>query len=100
MPADSPGRRLKVLAAGLCELGTQCEKLGAELSAEAAASFVAASPWQSNVGTVSIAATAARKDMAGLANRIETRAANYSRAGAKYTATEEDSAAQFRRLVP
>jgi hypothetical protein len=100
MPADSPGRRLKVLAAGLYELGIKCEKLGAELFAEAAASFVAASPWQSNAGTVNIAATGARKDMAGLANRIDSRAANYSRAGAKYTETEQDSAAQFRRLVP
>jgi hypothetical protein len=83
MSADSPGRRLKVLASGLYELGTKCEKLGAELFAEAAASFVAASPWQSNAGLVSIAAAGARSDMAGLANRIDTRAANYSRAGAK-----------------
>jgi hypothetical protein len=100
MSADPPGRRLKVLAAGLCELGTNCEKLGAELFTEAAASFVAASPWQSNAGTVNIAAAGARKDMAGLAKRIDTRAANYSRAGAEYIVTEEDSAAQFRRLVP
>ncbi|MBO0879427.1 MAG: hypothetical protein J2P17_03460 [Mycobacterium sp.] len=63
-------------------------------------SFVAASPWQSNAGTVNIAAAGVRKDMAGLANRIDIRAANHGRAGAKYTATEEDSAAQFRRLVP
>jgi hypothetical protein len=100
MLADSPGRRLKVLAAGLHELGTKCEKLGTELVAEAAASFVATSPWQSNAGTVNLAATEARKDMTELAKRIDTRAANYSRAGTKYTANEQDSAAQFGRLVP
>jgi hypothetical protein len=100
MPADSSGRRLKVLAAGLHELGAKCEKLGTELFAEAAASFVATSPWQSNAGTVDIAVAGARKDMAELAKQIDTRAANYSRAGAEYTATEADSAALFRRLVP
>jgi hypothetical protein len=100
VPADSPGRRLKVLAAGLYELSAKCEKLATELSAEAAASFVAASPWQSNVGVVDIAAAEVRKDMAELARRIDTRAAHYSRAGAEYTATEEGSVAQFRGLVP
>jgi hypothetical protein len=43
MPADTPGRRLKVLQDGLHQLGARCETLGGELSTAAAPSFEAAS---------------------------------------------------------
>ncbi|HYB35403.1 MAG TPA: hypothetical protein VEF72_06235 [Mycobacterium sp.] len=47
---DTRGHRLKVLAAGLHQVGAKCEKLGGELSATAVPSFVAASPWQASAG--------------------------------------------------
>jgi hypothetical protein len=49
MSADTPGRRLKVLTAGLLQLTAGCVSFGGELSADAAPSVVAASPWQTNV---------------------------------------------------
>jgi hypothetical protein len=98
MAADTPGSRLKVLAAGLHQLGARCEKLSGELCAEAAPSFVAASPWQANAGALNIACSELRKDLAVLAGRLSTRGTKYSRAGASYTATDDDGAAKFRGL--
>lgn len=92
MPADTPGRRMKVLAAGLAHLGTECETISAELSADTAASFVAASVWQSNAGVVNVAAATARKDLGAIAARIGTRGTNYATAGTRYTETEGASA--------
>ena len=42
MPADTPGRRLKVLVNGLHQLGARCETLGGELSTPAPPHFEAA----------------------------------------------------------
>ena len=42
MPADTPGRRLKVLGDALQQLGARCETLGGELSTAAAPSFESA----------------------------------------------------------
>jgi hypothetical protein len=96
---DTPGRRLKVLAAGLQQLGTTCEKIAGELSAGAVRSFVAASPWQSNAATVNIGAAGAGEDLIALAQRVGTRAADYSKAFTMYTDNEDGSAARFRGLV-
>jgi hypothetical protein len=93
---DTRGRRLKVLAAGLHQVGAKCEKLGGELSAAAVPSFVAASPWQASAGAVNIATAAARKDVAAIAQRVSTRGADYSKAGTAYTAADEKSGGRFR----
>ncbi|WP_293058803.1 hypothetical protein [Mycobacterium sp.] len=45
MPAETPGCRLKVLAAGLAQVGAECETISAGLSADTAPSLVAASVW-------------------------------------------------------
>lgn len=99
MPADTPGRRLKVLAGGLEQLGTHCEAESARVSAVAAPLFVAVSTWQSCAGTVNIAALAAGKNLAAIAQRIGTRGADYAKAGSMYTRNDEDSAGEFRGLV-
>jgi hypothetical protein len=101
MPANTSGsgKPLKVLAAGLHQLGTECEKISGELSAAAAPSFVAASTWQSTAATAKVAADAASKDLAAVAERVGRRGADYSQAGAMYTATEDESAGRFRGLV-
>jgi hypothetical protein len=90
---------LNVLAAGLRQLGNMCEQMAAELSASAASSPMAASPWQSNAITVNTGTAAARRDLTAIAQRIDTRGAGYCKAGAAYTGTEEDNAAQLRGLV-
>jgi hypothetical protein len=97
--ADTPGYRMKVLAAGLRQLGDTCEKMAAELSTSAAFSLITASPWQSNATTVNIGAAAASRDLIVIAQRVDTRGAGYSKAGTAYTGTEDDNAAQLRRLV-
>jgi hypothetical protein len=99
MPADASGHRLKVLAAGLAQLGNECETISGGLCADSAASFVAASVWQSNAGAVNIAAATARKDLAAIAARIRTRGANYATAGNRYTETKDASATRLRGLV-
>jgi hypothetical protein len=99
MPADTPGRRVKVLAAGLGRLGTTCQMVSAEVSAAAAPSVVAVSPWQSTTATVNTAAAAADKDLTAIAQRLSTRGAHYTAAGARYTHTEQDSAGRLRGLV-
>ncbi|BCQ08795.1 hypothetical protein JMUB5695_02234 [Mycobacterium heckeshornense] len=96
---EAPGRRLRVLAVGLRQLGAECETICGELSAAAARSFVAASPWQSTVGSVTLAAAAASKDLAAIARRVGARGADYSMAGIAYTGTEDHSAARLRGLV-
>lgn len=97
--ADTPGHQLKVLAAGLHQLGARCETLGAELSTAAASSFVAASPWLANAGAVNIAAAAARKDLTAVAQRLGARGAHYPTAGSAYTENDEESGEQFRGLA-
>lgn len=99
MPADTPGRRLKVLAAGLHELGARCETLSGELSTSAAPSFVAASSWQANAGAINIACAGSRKDVAALTGRLEASGTKYAKAGTSYTQTEEESAGSLRGLV-
>ncbi|MDI3312988.1 MAG: hypothetical protein QJR12_01510 [Mycobacterium sp.] len=99
MAADTPGRQLRVLAAGLHQLGDECEKIGGELAAAGAPMAVAAWPWQSNTGTINIAAAAAGKDVVAIRQRIATRGADYHAAGTAYTATDDDGAARFRGLV-
>ncbi|MDI3313051.1 MAG: hypothetical protein QJR12_01840 [Mycobacterium sp.] len=98
MAADTPGRQLRVRAAGLHQLGDECEKIGGELAAAAVPMAVAASPWQSNTGTINIAA-AAGKDVVAMTQRIATRGADYHAAGTAYTATDDDGAARFRGLA-
>jgi len=99
MPADTPGRRLKVLASGLHQLGTICEKINGELSADAARTVVAASSWASSAVTATITAAAAGKDLAAIAEGIGTRGADYAKAGTMYTETDEDSGGTFRGLI-
>ena len=99
MPADTLGRRLKVLADGLAQLGAECETISAGLSSDAAASFVAVSVWQSNAGTVNVAAATAHKNLGAIAARIGTRGADYTTAGTRYTETEGASAARLRGLI-
>lgn len=99
MPADTQGRRLKVLADGLAQLGAECEQISAGLSADTAASFVAASVWQSNAGMVNVAAATARKNLGAIAARVGTRGGDYATAGTRYTETEDASAARLRGLI-
>ena len=99
MSADTSGRRLKVLASGLHQLGARCETLGGQLSTPAAPSFVAASPWQASAGVVNTASAAARKDLTAIAERVGTRGTHYSTAATAYTETDEDGAGRLRGLV-
>jgi hypothetical protein len=99
MLADTPGRRLKVLTAGLHQLGARCESLGGGFSADAAPSFVAASPWQANAGAVNTAGAGSRKDVAALAGRMHATGSKYAEVGTRYTETDKDGAAQLRELA-
>lgn len=98
MPADTPGRRLKVVAAGLHQLGNTCEKISGELSTDAKPPSLGKSGWQSSATTAHTAATGAGKDLAAIATRIGTRGTYYNTAGTAYTQTEHESAAKLRKL--
>ncbi|KAA8956035.1 hypothetical protein [Mycobacterium sp.] len=97
--SDIPDRRLKVLVAGLAQLGSECETVSAGLSGGAAASFVAASVWQSNAGAVNLAAAAARTNLGAIAARIGARGGHYAAACVAYTETDQDNAVTLRELV-
>lgn len=99
MSADTLGRRLKVLAAGLHELGARCETRIGELSTAAAPSLVDASSWQANAGAVNIAYAGSRRDLTALTGRMKASGTKYAEAGTSYTQTEEESAASLRGLV-
>jgi hypothetical protein len=81
--AETTGHRLKVLVAGLHQLGAECEGVSDELSVAAAPSVVVASPWQSNAGAVNIAVAAAGKDLTAIAERVDRRGANYRAGGCR-----------------
>ena len=99
MPAETPGRRLHVLASGLHQLATRCAQVSAQLAPAATPPVIAGSGWPHSAATVSTAATAAANDLAGIGTRINTRGADYSTAGSAYTQTENDSAAKLRALA-
>jgi hypothetical protein len=99
MPADTSGPRLKVLAAGLHQLGSECEQISGELATAAASAVVAASSWQSNARAVNVATTAASKDVGAIARRVGSRGVEYRTAGSAYTATDEEGAGRFRGLA-
>ncbi len=99
MPAQAPRGRLQVLASGLAQLGSRCEKVSGELTAAAAPPALSASNWQSSAVTARLAAMAAGNDLAELGARISARGADYTTAGAAYTRTEDESAAMLRALV-
>lgn len=90
---------MKVLAAGLQQLGDQCEKISRELAAAAAPAAVVASTWQANAGTVSIAAAAASKDLGTIVRRVDTRGVHYTTTGTAYTATDQRNAGRLRGLT-
>ena len=96
---DTSGSPLKVLAAGLHQLGGECEKISGELAAAGGTLVVATSPWQSNAQTVNIAAAAAGKDLGAIAGRVGARGVHYSTAGTAYTATDEEGAGRIRGLA-
>ena len=101
MPAETSagGKRLKVLASGLHQLGTRCGKVSAELGAEATPPSVAASGWASSAATASRAAAASGTDVSSIGQRIGTRGADYTKAATVYLDTEEGNAGRFRRLA-
>ncbi|GFG73214.1 hypothetical protein [Mycobacterium botniense] len=90
---------MRVLAAGLVQLGTDCETISAGLAAHTAGPVVAASAWQSNVGAVNLAAAAARTNLGAIATRIADRGRHYGAAGAAYPTTDQDNAVMLRELV-
>lgn len=98
MPAGTPGRRLKVLASGLHQLSTTCDKISGELSADAKPPSVGKSGWQSSAATTHAAAAEAAKDLAGIGTRIATRGTCYDTASTAYRQTEDESAAKLRKL--
>lgn len=99
MPANTSGPRMKVFAGGLAQLGIECETISDGLSADTTTVFVAPSVWQSNAGTVNIAAAAAGKDLGAIAARIATRGTNYATAANPYTETEGASAVRLRGVM-
>jgi hypothetical protein len=99
MPADTPGRRLKVLSAGLHRLSAECEKITGELSADAASPVPAVSGWASSAATVNVAALMAGKDLTAIAERIGSRGMDYAKAGTMYIETDQDSGGDFRGLM-
>lgn len=96
MPAETPGRRMQVLAFGLHQLATRCTQISAQLAPAATPPVIARSGWTCSAATASTAVTAAGKDLAGIGTRINTRGADYRTAGSAYTQTENDSAAKLR----
>ncbi|MEB3049703.1 hypothetical protein KV112_08135 [Mycolicibacter sp. MYC123] len=99
MPSEAPGRRVKVLAAGLRQLSAHCGAVGTELAAEAAAPPMTATTWQTNATAVHAARTAACADLASAANHLNTRAQTYAKAGTDYAIDDQHAAAQFTVLV-
>ncbi|MBS4729247.1 hypothetical protein MSM1_13165 [Mycobacterium sp. SM1] len=99
MPADMPGRCLRVQAGGLAQLGATCQTLGASLAGAAGVSFVAVSGWQCNAGAVNRAAATARKDLGAITARIAGRGGRYSAAGGCYAGTDRGNAAALGELV-
>lgn len=99
MPADTPGRRVKVLAAGLRQLGLRCEAVSGELSAAAAVPPASASSWQTNAAVVNASQAEACADLAIAASRLEARAEMYTKAASDYTTNEQHAAVQFTVLV-
>lgn len=98
MPDATPGLRLKVLASGLHQLATKCEKVSGELAADAKPPAISTSGWQSSAATAQTAAARASKDLSGIATRITTRGAYYNKAGTAYTQTDEHGARLLRGL--
>jgi len=88
-----------VLASGLHQLGTKCEKINGELAADAVPSCVAPSGWASSAATANMAAVAVGKDLTAIAGRIGTRGAHYAKAGTMYADTDDGSPGRFRGLV-
>jgi hypothetical protein len=99
MPADAPGRRLKVLASGLQQLGIACEKTSGELSADATPPVAEETPgWASCLSTLNSAAGSAGADLGRVGTRIGTRGTDYSKAALLYTNTDEANAGKLRGL--
>jgi hypothetical protein len=69
IPADTTGHRIKLVAAGLRQVGARCDTIAGGLSASAAAPAVAALTWQTNATAVSTARAGACADLAGAAAR-------------------------------
>jgi UDP-N-acetylglucosamine enolpyruvyl transferase len=87
---------LKVLAAGLHEMGAECEMAAADLSSVAPPP-VAASSWQGTAAVVNMASAGSRKDVAALAAQIGAFGANLHDAGDSYTTIDGDAAARLAR---
>lgn len=99
MPAETPRRRLQVLASGLAQLGSKCEKVSGELASAAPPLSLSASGWPPSAATAHLAATAAGKDLVGIGTRLSARGADYTAAAAAYTQLEDASAAKLRALA-
>jgi hypothetical protein len=100
MTANTPGRRLKVLACGLHQLGARCVSEAEALSAIATRSLGTGSAWQANAGAVEVASACSRKDLARLVARMSMSGTKYAKAGANYLRNDEDCATELRGLVP
>lgn len=101
VPAENPagGRRLKVLASGLQQLGAACEKISGELAADATPPVAEQIPgWASSLSTLNSAAGSAGGDLGRVGARIGTRGVDYRKAALLYTDTDEGNADRFRGL--
>jgi hypothetical protein len=96
---ETTGLRLKVLASGLHELATKCEKIAGELAADAQPPSISTSGWQSSAATARAAAAHAGKDLSSIATRINTRGTLYNATADAFTRTEEQNTRRLRGLI-
>jgi hypothetical protein len=90
--AQTPGFRLKVLASGLHQLATKCDKVSGELAADAKPPALRISGWQSSAATAQSAADGAGKDLSGIARQMHARGTHFNTAATAYTHHDQHGA--------
>jgi hypothetical protein len=98
--AQTPGFRVKVLAAGLHQLARKCEHVSGELTGAAKAPPISVSGWASSAKTARSAAERAGKDVAAVAAHFAARGAHYNAVGTAFTEQEERSAHRVHAIGP